>query len=71
MPGASRSPATCFHIVGTVDVARDLDVLRAVVGDDTLTYLGKSYGTSIGAESARQFPAAAGRLVLDGQSTRS
>ena len=52
--------------VGTVDVARDLDVLRAVVGDDTLTYLGKSYGTSIGAEYARQFPATAGRLVLDG-----
>ena len=52
--------------VGTTDVARDLDVLRAIVGDDTLTYLGKSYGTSIGAEYARQFPTYAGRLVLDG-----
>jgi pimeloyl-ACP methyl ester carboxylesterase len=52
--------------VGTVDVARDLDVLRAAVGDDSLTYLGKSYGTSIGVDYARQFPTTATRLVLDG-----
>ncbi|MEJ5867519.1 alpha/beta hydrolase [Pseudokineococcus sp. 5B2Z-1] len=52
--------------IGTPSVARDLDVLRAVLGDERLTYLGKSYGTLIGAEYARAFPERVGRLVLDG-----
>jgi pimeloyl-ACP methyl ester carboxylesterase len=52
--------------VGTDDVARDLDVLRAALGDEVLYYLGKSYGTSIGAEYIRQFPERVGRVVLDG-----
>ncbi len=34
--------------IGTRDVARDMDVLRAVLGDAKLTYLGFSYGTEIG-----------------------
>jgi pimeloyl-ACP methyl ester carboxylesterase len=61
----ARSGELLGH-VGTADVARDLDVLRAVVGDDRLTYLGKSYGTSIGATYAELFPTLVGRLVLDG-----
>ena len=52
--------------VGTPNVARDLDILRAVVGDDELHYLGKSYGTAIGAAYARQFPENIDRMVLDG-----
>lgn len=52
--------------VGTDDVARDLDIIRSVLGEETLTYLGKSYGTLIGAEYARHFPTRVGRLVLDG-----
>jgi pimeloyl-ACP methyl ester carboxylesterase len=60
-----RSPALTPH-VGTVDVARDLDIVRAALGDQRLSMLGKSYGTSIGAEYARQFPQRVGRLVLDG-----
>lgn len=52
--------------VGTADVARDLDVLRAALGEDRLFYLGSSYGTTIGAEYARQFPTRVGRMVLDG-----
>jgi len=50
----------------TVSAARDLDILRGVVGDDTLTYLGFSYGTFLGATYADLFPDRAGRLVLDG-----
>ncbi len=61
----ARSPDLLAH-VGTTDVARDLDVVRAVLGDERLSYLGKSYGTSIGTEYARQFPQRVGRLVLDG-----
>ena len=52
--------------VGTVDSARDLDVARHLVGDDTLSYLGKSYGTQLGATYAELFPDRVGRMVLDG-----
>ena len=52
--------------MGTVDVARDLDVLRGALGDEQLNYLGKSYGTLIGSLYAEQFPERVGRVVLDG-----
>lgn len=52
--------------VGTRDVARDLNVLRAALGDRRLHYLGKSYGTLIGTTFAERFPRRVGRLVLDG-----
>lgn len=52
--------------VSTQEVARDLDVLRAVVGDDQLNYYGASYGTFIGATYAELFPEQVGRMVLDG-----
>lgn len=52
--------------VSTIEVARDLDVLRAVVGDDTLTYYGASYGTTLGSTYAELFPDEVGRMVLDG-----
>ena len=52
--------------VDTQSVARDMDMLRAVLGDDTLHYLGFSYGTQLGATYAGLFPQRAGRLVLDG-----
>lgn len=51
--------------VGTPDVARDMDVLRAAVHDDKLNYLGFSYGTKLGAVYAHQFPDKVGRMVLD------
>ena len=52
--------------VDTVSAARDLDLLRAVLGDATLSYLGYSYGTYLGARYAELYPDKAGRLVLDG-----
>ncbi len=52
--------------VDTDNVARDLDVLRTVLGDETLHYLGYSYGTFIGARYADLFPDKVGRMVLDG-----
>lgn len=62
---AQRRPALARHI-GTRDVARDLDVLRAALGDRRLNYLGKSYGTYLGLTYAELFPRRVGRLVLDG-----
>ena len=60
-----RSPDLTPNI-GTPFVARDLDVLRALLGDERLNYLGKSYGTFIGAIYADLFPSRVGRFVLDG-----
>ncbi|MBM6405536.1 alpha/beta fold hydrolase [Phycicoccus sp. CSK15P-2] len=52
--------------VSTEDAARDLDILRAALGEEQLTYLGKSYGTYLGATYADLFPEHVGRFVLDG-----
>jgi pimeloyl-ACP methyl ester carboxylesterase len=52
--------------MGTPSVARDLDVMRAAVGDSQLHYLGYSYGTYIGAIYAGLYPTRVGRMVLDG-----
>jgi pimeloyl-ACP methyl ester carboxylesterase len=52
--------------VGTRDAARDIDVLRAVLGDDRLTFLGQSYGTRLGAVYAEQFPQNVRAMLLDG-----
>ncbi|MER5355495.1 alpha/beta hydrolase [Kitasatospora sp. NPDC002551] len=52
--------------VGTRNTARDLDVLRAAVGDQKLNYLGISYGTYLGALYAEEFPKSVGRMILDG-----
>ncbi len=52
--------------VGTRDVARDLDVLRAALGDRQLTYVGFSYGTRIGATYGEMFPGNVRAMVLDG-----
>ncbi|MFF7208934.1 alpha/beta hydrolase [Streptomyces sp. NPDC008238] len=52
--------------VGTLDAARDMDVVRAVLGDERLHYVGFSYGTYLGATYAELFPSRVGRMVLDG-----
>ncbi|MFF4475033.1 alpha/beta hydrolase [Streptomyces sp. NPDC001599] len=55
--------------IGTVDAARDMDVMRRALGDDRLNYLGFSYGTRLGAVYAARFPDKVGRMVLDGVDT--
>ncbi|MFV2173133.1 alpha/beta hydrolase [Actinomadura sp. LOL_016] len=52
--------------VGTRDVARDMDVLRAALGDEKLSFAGTSYGTRLGAVYAEMFPQQVRALVLDG-----
>jgi pimeloyl-ACP methyl ester carboxylesterase len=59
------SPELLRH-VSTVEAARDMDILRAALGDAKLTYVGASYGTFLGATYAGLFPDRVGRLVLDG-----
>lgn len=55
-----------IRYASTENTARDLDILRAVVGDERLNYLGYSYGTYLGAIYADLFPNRVGRFVLDG-----
>lgn len=52
--------------MSTADVARDLDVLRQVVGDSGLTYAGYSYGTFLGVTYANLFPDKVRAIVIDG-----
>ncbi|MGX6604025.1 alpha/beta fold hydrolase [Micromonosporaceae bacterium Da 78-11] len=52
--------------VGTRNVARDLDVLRAALGDEKLTFAGQSYGTRLGAVYAEMFGKNVRAMVLDG-----
>ncbi|WP_228002554.1 alpha/beta hydrolase [Nocardia australiensis] len=52
--------------VGTREVVQDMDVIRAVLGDPKLSYLGYSYGTKLGSAYAEKFPANVRAMVLDG-----
>ncbi|PRY56855.1 alpha/beta hydrolase [Glycomyces artemisiae] len=52
--------------IGTMNVARDLEVMRAALGDDQLTYLGYSYGTYIGQMYLYLYPHKVRAMVLDG-----
>ncbi|WUH92803.1 alpha/beta hydrolase [Streptomyces sp. NBC_00433] len=64
--GCKKMSADLIGHVSTVDSARDMDVLRQLLGDAKLNYVGKSYGTFLGATYAGLFPTRVGRLVLDG-----
>lgn len=61
-----RHAGSLLPYIGSRSAARDLDVLRAALGDRKLTYLGKSYGTYLGAWYAQLFPRHVRALVLDG-----
>ncbi len=51
--------------VGTPDAVRDMDQIRVAVGDEKLTFVGFSYGTSLGATYAELFPSRVRALLLD------
>jgi pimeloyl-ACP methyl ester carboxylesterase len=52
--------------MSTVEVAKDMDIARALVGDPVMNLIGKSYGTAIGTTYMNLFPDRVGRIVLDG-----
>lgn len=56
--------------VSTVDVAHDMDVLRAALGDEKLNYVGASYGTFLGATYADLYPSRAAGWSWTGRWTR-
>ncbi|MFJ3308635.1 alpha/beta hydrolase [Streptomyces sp. NPDC086549] len=64
--GCGAHSAGLLRHVSTVEAARDMDILRAVLGDPKLNYVGASYGTFLGATYAGLFPERVDRMVLDG-----
>ena len=51
---------------GTLDSARDMELLRGLLGDSKLNFIGKSYGTYLGTLYADLYPTRVGKMVLDG-----
>jgi pimeloyl-ACP methyl ester carboxylesterase len=66
---ANTGPVLQF--IDTQSTVHDLDMLRAVVGDEKLNYLGYSYGSDIGSYYIERFPQRVGRVVLDGATDSS
>ncbi|MFT3944337.1 MAG: alpha/beta hydrolase [Ancrocorticia sp.] len=64
--GCSANSGDILSFIGTKYAAQDIDIIRHLVGDPKLYYMGYSYGTFLGMEYAEQFPGNTGRLVLDG-----
>ena len=63
--GCEEEYGEALGAFNTVDTARDLDRLREALGDEQLTYLGYSYGTTLGSTYAELFPDRVRALVLD------
>lgn len=57
--------AQAAHVT-TIETARDMDVIRQLIGQEKLDYLGYSYGTYLGTTYAALFPDKVGQMVLDG-----
>lgn len=60
-----RNTGDVLAHISTQENARDLDILRGVLGEERLTYVGQSYGTMLGAYYAELFPGRVSRMVLD------
>jgi pimeloyl-ACP methyl ester carboxylesterase len=63
--GCAEEYGDALGTFNTVDTARDMDRLREALGDEKLTYLGYSYGTTLGSTYAELFPDKVRALVLD------
>ena len=63
--GCAKQYGNALGTFNTVDTARDMEQLRQSLGDEKLTYLGYSYGTTLGSTYAELFPQKTRALVLD------
>ncbi|MFH9471452.1 alpha/beta hydrolase [Streptomyces clavifer] len=62
---ADNDSAGRLRHLTTANTARDLDRIRAALGEEKTSYLGYSYGTALGAAYASLFPERTDRIVLD------
>ncbi|WP_242882177.1 alpha/beta fold hydrolase [Actinomadura litoris] len=60
------SPVNLLDHMKTIDAVRDMDIIRAALGNKKLDYYGGSYGTYLGQVYATVFPKRVGKMVLDG-----
>ncbi|BAC70792.1 peptidase [Streptomyces avermitilis] len=63
--GCEKAAGKLMSHVSTTDTARDMDLMRQVLGDRKMHYFGISYGTELGGVYAHLFPKNVGRLALD------
>jgi pimeloyl-ACP methyl ester carboxylesterase len=63
---AQRMSTEFLANVGTASSARDMDVVRAALGENQINFLGFSYGTQLGAAYAERYPDRVRAMVLDG-----
>jgi pimeloyl-ACP methyl ester carboxylesterase len=63
--GCRKAAGPLLAHVSTTDTARDMDLMRQVLGDPKMHYFGISYGTELGGVYAHLFPGRVGRLILD------
>ncbi|MEV5877652.1 alpha/beta hydrolase [Streptomyces sp. NPDC052101] len=63
--GCQKAAGNLLAHVSTTDTARDMDLMRQVLGDEKLHYFGISYGTELGGVYAHLFPQRVGRMILD------
>ncbi|MEV0404336.1 alpha/beta hydrolase [Actinoallomurus sp. NPDC050550] len=61
-----RTTGPLLRHVDTISAARDVDAIRAALGESRISWLGVSYGTELGAAYARLFPGRVRTMVLDG-----
>ncbi|MFH9616626.1 alpha/beta hydrolase [Streptomyces pratensis] len=61
-----RAHGDVLPYVTTRNTARDMNIIRAALGEDTLSYLGYSYGSYLGEVYTQLFPGRTDRMVLDG-----
>ncbi|MFF4221724.1 alpha/beta hydrolase [Streptomyces abikoensis] len=64
--GCQKRSGKFLPHIGTTNAARDMDLMRQVLGDDKLHYFGVSYGTELGGVYAHLFPKNVGRALMDG-----
>ncbi len=63
--GCQKAAGKLMEHVSTTDTARDMDLMRHVLGDGKMHYFGISYGTELGGVYAHLFPQNVGRVILD------
>ncbi|MFH8978517.1 alpha/beta hydrolase [Streptomyces sp. NPDC017890] len=63
--GCEKAAGKLMGHVSTTDTARDMDLMRHVLGDEKMHYFGISYGTELGGVYAHLFPKRVGRVILD------
>jgi pimeloyl-ACP methyl ester carboxylesterase len=64
--GCASAAGDLLPFLGTEEVARDIDAVRAAMGDDQLNYLGFSYGSATGQMLAELFPDRVRAMIIDG-----